>query len=139
MSNLLRISEAASLGMHAMAVLSSRPKARLSAGDIASMLGVSEAHLAKVLQRLARAGLVSSARGPTGGFELPASRRSVTLLEVYEAIDGPYAPDNCLMGLPACLGKSCILGDLVRSVNGHVRKQLASTKVSQLAGLFAEG
>jgi len=139
MSNLLRISEGASLGMHAMAVLSSRAKERLSAADIASMLGVSEAHLAKVLQRLARAGLVSSARGPKGGFELPANRRSVTLLEVYEAIDGPYAPDDCLMGLSTCLGHACILGDLVRSVNRHVRKQLASTKVSRLAGVFEEG
>ncbi len=122
-----------------MAVLSARPGRVLSAGELATTLDVSEAHLAKVLQRLGRNGMVHSLRGPKGGFELADGKDRVTLLEVYEAIDGPYAPDNCLLGLTACLGSRCILGDLVRSVNRHVREQLAGTKINQLADVFQDG
>ncbi len=48
----LRISEAASLGMHAMGLLSTRESQPMSARMAADRLGVSEAHLSKVLQRL---------------------------------------------------------------------------------------
>ena len=82
-----------------MAVLASRPAGRVSAAELAATLKVSEAHLAKVMQRLGKAALVRSARGPKGGFQLPAGRSSVTLLDVYEAIDGPFRPDECLLGL----------------------------------------
>ena len=35
-----------------------------------------------------------------------------------------------------CAGRKCILGDLVRLVNGRVKKRLGDTKVGQLAGAF---
>ena len=136
---MLKISEAASLGMHAMAVLASRPEGPVSTAELASALEVSEAHLAKVMQRLGRAGLVRSVRGPKGGFELPDGRREVTLLDVYEAVDGPLRPDACLLGRKRCRGRKCMLGDLVRSVNGDVRKRLAGTKVGELTEAFRTG
>ncbi len=139
MSSVLKISEAASLAMHAMAVLASRPKGRVSTAELASTLDVSEAHLAKVLQRLGKAGLVRSARGPKGGFGLIDSRRDVTLLEVYEAIDGPFRPDGCLLGQKMCRGAKCMLGYLVRSVNRSVKNRLADTKVGELTGVFKTG
>ena len=73
MANVLRISEAATLALHTLALLASRPGVILSTHKIAKRLEASEAHLAKVLQRLARMGLVRSIRGARGGFvlELP--------------------------------------------------------------------
>jgi len=70
MNSVLRISEAASLAMHAMMALAAQPEHRRSAQDLARQLDVSLAHLAKVLQRLAKAGYVASTRGPKGGFTL---------------------------------------------------------------------
>ena len=52
MSTMLRISEAASLAMHAMLLLAKAPETILSTHEAATKLGVSEAHLAKVMQRL---------------------------------------------------------------------------------------
>ena len=51
-----------------MALLAAHPRERMSAGRIAELLGASQAHLAKVMQRLVKAGLVDSVRGPGGGF-----------------------------------------------------------------------
>ena len=137
MPKMLNISEAASLALHAMVLLAAHPEQRLAAGEIASELQASEAHLSKVLQRLARAGLVSSARGPKGGFVLRRKREEITLLEVFEAVDGPFPAGKCLLGLTACPATRCILGGVVEAVNQRVRSYLARTRLSKLSDVFA--
>lgn len=136
MSNVLRISEAASLALHAMVYLAANPGRPISAREIASVLQVSEAHLSKVLQRLAKSGLVQSNRGPKGGFVLGRSPEKVALLEVYEALEGKLAPSNCLFGTPICGGKKCILGKLLRTVNREVGKYLSDTRLSELTSVY---
>jgi Rrf2 family protein len=139
MTNAIRISEAGSLALHAMAFLAASPRRRLTTGEIASELNVSEAHLSKVLQRLAKAGLVRSARGAKGGFELARPRGKVSLLEVYEAIEGPLSTSKCLLGLPVCGARRCILGDLVEVVNKRVRDHLSKTRLSKLSDCYGSG
>jgi Rrf2 family transcriptional regulator, iron-sulfur cluster assembly transcription factor len=56
---------------------------------IARAEGLSEAFLGLTLTALARAGVLLGGRGPGGGYRLARPARSITLLEVVEAIDGP--------------------------------------------------
>ncbi len=137
MSNLIRISEAASLALHTMSCLPEGGKDVVTAKHVAATLGVSEAHLSKVLQRLVKAGLVKSERGPHGGFCLARPGGDITLLDVFEAIEGTLEPVDCLLGTMSCGGK-CILGDLIRSVNRQIGERLAHTKVSDVWGVFGE-
>jgi Rrf2 family protein len=132
MSHGILISDAASLAMHAMAVIASR-KDPASARDISGRLGVSENHLAKVLQRLARSGLVTSTRGPRGGFTLAKKSGAITLLDVYEAIEGPLKDKACLMRKKTCNKKLCILGDSMETMWGIFRKHLNSTRISDIS------
>jgi len=136
MSSLLRVSEAASLALHTMVFLAARGGARTSAGEMADRLHASQAHLAKVLQRLGHFGLVTSVRGPRGGFSLARSPGSITLLEVYEAIEGPLHTTDCLTHEPICGGRRCLLGGLVGEVNARVRRHLARTRLSQLHDVY---
>ena len=136
MSSVLKISEAASLGLHTMALLAARPDEILPTRKIAEELGVSEAHLSKVLQRLTKVGLVNATRGARGGYSLGQPSGEVSLLEVYEAIDGPLRPTTCLLGHPKCNGSECILGDLVGDINHQFEEHLAGQKLSDLAGAF---
>ena len=133
MPSLLRISGAASLALHAMAELVRSPGDFLSTREIARELGVSENHLAKVCRQLTRAGLVEAARGPKGGFRLGKRPNEITLLDVYESIEGPLNPDECLLGRQACGSDKCILGDLVESVNRQAREYLSETTLADLA------
>lgn len=135
-ANVLRISEAASLALHTVVMLAARPDRPVSTPEIASVFRVSEAHLAKVLQRLSRAGLVRSVRGPKGGFFLEREADELTLLDVYEAIEGPLPSSECLLGSPICGGEKCILGELLGSLNREVRDYLAGTTLSDLTGAF---
>jgi Rrf2 family protein len=129
MATVLRISEAASLGLHAMSLLAEAGEGWTSAGGLAETLGVSEAHLAKVLQHLGRVGLVKSVRGPRGGFSLARPGSEITLLEIYEALEGPMAETHCLLGRQVCHG-SCLLGGLLKTVDELVRAQLSSTTLA---------
>ncbi len=133
MAKTWKISEAASIALHAMIFLAATDKPMLSTREIALSLKVSEAHLSKVLQRLTKAGLVKATRGPRGGYSASRPKDEVTLLEVYEAIEGPLAPTSCLFGSRICTGGKCIMGDLLNDVDRQVADYLARTKLSDLA------
>ncbi len=136
MANLLKISEAASLALHTMVYLAANGGRLATTHEIGELLGVSEAHLAKVLQRLAKVGLVDSTRGPRGGFCLARSGDDISLLEVYETIEGPLADSVCLLGTPICTGEKCILGGLLETVNRQVGEYLASTTLAELTDVY---
>jgi Rrf2 family iron-sulfur cluster assembly transcriptional regulator len=70
--------------------------------EIATHAGASEAYLAKILQRLASAGLVRSFRGPGKGMELGRAPEAITLASLIEAMEGTKAPDECVLGLGVC-------------------------------------
>ena len=136
MSGILKMGEAASLAMHGIAYVAEHPEGPVSVTRLASVLHSSGHHLSKVFQHLAKAGLVRSVRGPTGGFILARPASSITLLEVYEAIEGPLAIDKCLLSEPVCGGKKCILGKLLKKAGKEVKNHLSKTKLSKLTGLY---
>ena len=135
MTNMLKISEAASLALHTTVMLAADPDNLYSTNDLASALHASKAHLSKVLQRLEKSDIVKSTRGPNGGFKLTKSGNDITLLEVYEAIDGKLSPSNCLLNECICNG-DCIMGKLLGYLNNQVRDYLMKTKLSMLTNVY---
>lgn len=134
MSRLVQISEAASLGLHTMAFLAREGGQRFTTEEIAARLHASGHHLAKVMQRLVRASLVDSLRGPLGGFQLAWPAEQTKLLEIYEAIEGPLTRPGCLLSRPVCDGTHpCVLGDVVREVQHLVENYLSETTLADLA------
>jgi len=136
MASVLKVSDAASMGLHAMVLLAARRERLVSSKEMASVLHVSAAHLSKVLQRLSKAGMVRSTRGPGGGFRLVGRNGGTSLLAVYEAIEGPLKPNNCLLSTSICGGRNCIFGRLLKDLDRQVRTYLGRTKLSALAGKF---
>ncbi len=51
--------------------------------------------LAKVLQTLAKHGIVESQNGPKGGYLLVKNAREITIAQVLEAIEGPLGITDC--------------------------------------------
>ncbi len=133
MATVLRISEAVTLGLHGMVLLAADQEAHVSAGEMARRLRASEAHLSKVMQRLVHAGLAQSVRGPRGGFRLAKACDEITLLDIYEVLEGPLTESVCLLEAPVCGGTSCLLGGLIATVNRQVKEYLAGTKLCDLA------
>jgi Rrf2 family protein len=124
MGTLIRTTEAANLALHAAAMLAGAGGRRMSSTEIAQRLRGSEAHVAKVLQRLSSAGLVHGKRGPGGGFVLAKPAGEVTLRKIYEAIEGPLQVQTCMLGTPVCDGLDCPLGELFDRLSTDVLRTL---------------
>jgi len=58
--------------------------------------------LGKILQNLVRFKILSSTKGPHGGFGLAKSDQEISLLEIIEVIDGLDIFEECLIGLRSC-------------------------------------
>lgn len=136
MSQMWKISDAATIGLHTMVLLAANRECLIRTREIAALLRVSEAHLSKVLQRLTKVGLVRAVRGPEGGFALARSPEEITLLMVYEAIDGPFLLSDCLFEQRICRGERCIVGGFLKEVNGRIKNYLASTPLAELVNVY---
>lgn len=127
--SLLKISEAASIGLHAMIELAKHQDKLLSVKEISTTLNISANHLSKVMQRLCKAGYIESIKGFNGGFRLLVNIDEITFLEIYELFDGKIRDNACLFSKTKCF-QECIFGDLISSINVQVKDKFATTKLS---------
>jgi len=99
----MQLTRAADYAVRVMVHLAAvAPGTRASRTELAAAVDCPEQFLSKVLQSLTRAGLVTSHRGNTGGFELPPSRRTSSVLEIVEAVEGPIRLNICLNSPNEC-------------------------------------
>ena len=123
MAKIFSMSEAASIAIHSM-VLIARNKDGINAVKIAEQTGSSKNHISKVAQRLVKDDLLRSVRGPSGGFTLKKSPTEITLLDIYESIEGPLEITDCPMGTEVCHFDQCIMGNVVNKMTSEFKKFL---------------
>ena len=70
--------------------------------EVAKVLRIPTPFLAKIFQDLSRKKILSSRKGPRGGFRLGLPAKDITLFHIVEAIDGVAFMHNCIMGFPKC-------------------------------------
>ncbi len=115
MAKLVHFSEAASLALHAM-VLIAKSENHINVNSLAEEMGASRNHLAKVLQQLVKQGYLKSVRGPSGGFILSKSSEDISVLEIYEAIEGRIDVPECPLDRKICPFDKCLMNGLVNDV-----------------------
>jgi len=94
-------------GIRAIVYLASQPMDECKTGikKISSDLKLPAPFLAKILQQLAKQKILSSSKGPHGGFSFLKDPRKITLLDIVNSIDGPYTLTRCIMHNGACDGE----------------------------------
>ncbi len=70
--------------------------------DIAEATAIPGPYLAKLINQLARKGLVMTQRGLRGGVVLARPAAEITLMEICEALDEPVVQKRCMLGFPQC-------------------------------------
>lgn len=75
---------------------------RVRASDIAAAQGIPLDYVPKVLQALARSGILATTSGRTGGVRLIKSPQRITLLDIVEAMEGPIALNRCMVRKGEC-------------------------------------
>lgn len=122
-----------SYALHALLLLAEEPG--LSAQEIAQKLKAPPAFMAKVLSKLAKAGLVESRMGRAGGVWLKLPPEEITLLEVMETLSGPVVLDPCAT-LKRCPTEErrgfCYLKPGLARTGLEIRKALAGLTLKDL-------
>lgn len=132
------LTRASQLALYATTEMALRPDELVSAGAIATRFGVSENHIAKVLQQLARAELVQSVRGAAGGYRLARPAQAITMADVVRSIEGPLTADvcaECPFGTAEeCSDHAtCAVHNLLSELTSHVYYTLQSVTIAALA------
>jgi Rrf2 family protein len=112
MSRIATLSEAGSIAIHSL-VLIARTKDSMNAQQIAGATGSSRHHIAKILQRLVKEGYINSVRGPKGGFAMRKDPSDITMLDIYETIEGKIEETKCPMGHSICAFDKCLFGNVI--------------------------
>lgn len=109
-------------------------KGSFSASDIAEAYGISAPLMAKVLQKLARVGIVTARHGSTGGYTLARDARLITALEAIDAIDGPLSLTSCVTHHGDCeQSRTCNIKEPLRRVNNTILAVLNKVTISEMA------
>lgn len=110
------------------------PSTRVIVADVAKRQNIPAFYLAKIMPLLARAGLVRTSLGAAGGIALATPADQISLLQIIEAIDGPFALNRC-SGNPAdCdLHPTCPTCQVWTLAQAQLNQTLAETRVSDLA------
>jgi Rrf2 family protein len=90
-------------------------------------------HLSKVLQRLGKRGIVRSRRGVNGGFTLVRDPADLTLLDVWEALEGPFELDRCPLEKESCPISRCMFGGVLEEATKLIRDKFGSTTLAELS------
>ncbi|MFB3828162.1 MAG: Rrf2 family transcriptional regulator [Bryobacteraceae bacterium] len=89
--------------------------------------------LAKILQQLARKGMLRSSKGPTGGFAMRTAPADVKLLDIVEALDGLAAYQKCASGLSECSDEvPCSMHDSWVALRGRIMDYLGQNSIADL-------
>ncbi len=121
MAKLVHFSEAASLALHAM-VLIAKSDTHINVNSIANEMGASRNHLAKVLQQMVKHNYLKSVRGPSGGFILNKPADQISVLEIYEAVEGSIDIPECPLDRKICPFDKCLMNGLVYDVTMQFKK-----------------
>ena len=105
-----------------------------SANEISEEYGISTTLMAKVLQKLARHGLVAAKHGSSGGYQLAKLPDQISALDVITAIDGPVLITSCVTSHGNCdATDKCSVREPLRRVNESILQVLGTVTISQMS------
>src|SRR4051812_2477908 len=101
--------------------------------------GLPREFLAKIFRQLVEGGILTSAKGPGGGFSLAKPAHDISLLNVIEVIDGGHQIDGCVVGLARCNDHMpCPKHDLFKPIRQRLRAYLSTTTLADTAASLKE-
>ncbi len=106
----LELSRRADLALRAITRLAQAGDEPVFGRDLADHLETTQHFLPQVMKPLVELNCVASSPGPRGGYRLVADPADLTLLQIIEAIEGPFDPERCVStGEPCPDLDSCAL------------------------------
>src|ERR1700742_2588046 len=131
---MLRLTKKADYGLMALKYLAEQAgSGAQSAKDIADAYHIPPQLLAKILQTLAKSGILISTAGTNGGYALARPALDINAFEVIRAIDGPLFITSCITIHGTCdLHGTCTIKEPLRKVNDSIKDLLSGIRIADL-------
>ncbi len=102
--------------------------------DIAARQQISLSYLEQLFARLRRRGIVTSQRGPGGGYLLAKSAQETTVADIVLAVDEPLRTTRCVGKVKGCLknGERCLTHDLWEEMGQQIQGYLSSVSLADV-------
>ena len=99
---------------------------------ISNHFSIPEDLLAKILQKLAKSGILKSVQGPYGGYKLNNLTKDINLIEFIELLEGPIGIVDCTVDKDCSLLDYCNIKKPIRLINNNIRSVLEKTALSDI-------
>lgn len=134
----MKLSRAGEYGILGVAYIAQHEKEIAFIKEIANAWDLPESFLAKILQKLARAGILNSHKGNLGGFSLAKPAEEISLKDIIEAVQGPIVINWCEVGEEICHRfDDCPLERILHEATSRVRDVFSEYTVADLALAFS--
>lgn len=130
------LSKSSTYAIQALAYLASKGKDAdfTPISEIAEAMSIPYHFLKKIMAELAQKGLLNSQRSARGGVGLSKDAKSIALVDIIVALDGPALFDNCLLGLPGCGEKTpCAMHNAWATERSRIKLMFSSTSLADIA------
>lgn len=131
MSGMLAISKAMSIAIHLCLCLAESKDHFCSTKEVAKKCQLSIHHLAKIVQKLVKAGIVKSIRGSQGGVQLLKPSHQITLASLMDILDD-YQMSGCLLSPSICQAHPCALGHWMQEENKKISAMMQKTTIKDI-------
>jgi len=128
-------SKSCEYGIRALTIIGqySENEQKIGIKEICKLANTPESFTAKILQQLVKRKLLSSQKGPNGGFYFKRNINEITLFEIIHAIDGDNIFSKCGLGLNSCDAKNpCPLHDKYEGIRSNLLKMCKSSTITEL-------
>ena len=117
----------------------SNKKSKIGSKQIADKLNIPAPFLAKTLQELTKKSIISSVKGPNGGFYLTPKNNKKTLFDIIECIDGLGKFESCFLGHEECNEmKPCVIHHLYYPFKNKLLDKLKTKTIVDMAAEYAK-
>ena len=112
---------------------------KIGSKEIAEKLLIPAPFLAKTLQELTKKNIISSIKGPHGGFFLTPANKKKTLFDIIECIDGLQKFESCFLGQEECSeDKPCVIHHLYYPFKNELLDKLKTKTIVEMAKEYAK-
>jgi Rrf2 family protein len=108
--------------------------------EVAKEIDAPDPFTGKILQKLVREGIISSNKGPNGGFYLEPDGKPVPLMDIVRVIDGKDVFKQCVLGLKECSDKfPCPIHHDVKAFRDKLKESMQNQHIQDLVKEIGEG
>ena len=130
---MLRITRKLEYALIALRHLQQAEKGQLaSAKSMASIYGIPQELLAKILQRLSKENIVQAVKGPKGGYKISSNPKEINMTEFFEIMEGPMGIMDCYFDSGCEQLNGCTIREPINKINNSIRSMFDNMTLADI-------